>query len=327
LTPGDRGARGHLPPVLKELEANETNVVLVANGREDLSGLVASEPIDAGGEGLEGRVWRELRRTACVGVAAGGETPPRAVGEVAQRLGLRKLVWLDPAGGLERQGGRDSFLDLEQLERTLRGGLPDEPPRRRQLLAEIERLLHAGLPAVNLCTAAGLADELFTDAGSGTLFTRQRYVEVRRLGLDDYDAADDLVARGVSEGYLAPRDEAALDRIFSNGFGAFVEGRHLAGIGALLPYPAARAGEIASLYTLTRFLGEGVGSHLVAGLCEEARARELGFVFACTQTERVARFFERHSFDRVALSAVPDEKWVDYDPRRRPHVMCLRRDL
>jgi N-acetylglutamate synthase-like GNAT family acetyltransferase len=70
-----------------------------------------------------------------------------------------------------------------------------------------------------------------------------------------------------------------------------------------------------------------VGAHLVAHLCDEARARGLGFVFACTQTERVARFFERCSFDRVASSAVPEEKWVDYDPRRRPHVICLRRDL
>jgi N-acetylglutamate synthase-like GNAT family acetyltransferase len=237
---------------------------------------------------------------------------------------VSKLVWLDPAGGLERQGARRSFVDLGELEDSLRAGLAGEPDRRLRLLEEIERLLQAGLPAVNLCAAAGLADELFTYAGSGTLFTRERYVEVRHLGIDDYDAADDLVARGVSEGYLAPRDEAALDRIFANGFGAFVEGRHLAGIGALLPYQSARAGEIASLYTLTRFLGEGVGGHLVAGLGEEARARGLQFVFACTQTERVAGFFERHDFRRVSESEVPAEKWLGYDPRRRPHVVCLR---
>ena len=258
LPAGDPEARGCLPPVLKELESNGTDVVLIAFDRADLAGSVASDPIAADGEGLEGRVWRDLRRDPCVGVTVGSDgEPARAVGEVVRRLGVSKLVWLDPAGGLERQGARHSFVDLGELEVSLRAGLAGEPDRRVRLLEEIERVLQAGLPAVNLCAAAGLADELFTYAGSGTLFTRERYVEVRHLGIDDYDAADDLVARGVSEGYLAPRDEAALDRIFANGFGACVAGRHLAGIGALLPYPSARAGEIASLYTLTRFLGEG----------------------------------------------------------------------
>jgi len=325
---GDPDARGHLPPVLKELESNETDVVLIAREGAELSGLVASEPIAARGEGLEGRVWRELCRASSVGVVTGSEgDPAREVGEIALRLGVSKLVWLDAAGGLVRGGARDSFLDLEQLETWLRAGLPGASDARRRMLEEIERVLHAGLPAVNVCTAAGLADELFTYAGSGTLFTRERYVDVRKLGIDDYDAADDLVARGVAEGYLAPRDEAGLDRIFSNGFGAFVEGRHLAGIGALIPYPRARAAEIASLYTLTRFLGEGVGRHLVSHLCGDAQAQQLSFVFACTQTERVARFFERQGFTRVDAAEIPEEKWIGYDPRRRPHVICLRRDL
>jgi N-acetylglutamate synthase-like GNAT family acetyltransferase len=328
LPDGERDVRGDLLPVLKELEANETDVVLVATGDAELSGLVASQPIPARGEGLEGRVWRELRTAACAGVVTGsGGDHARQIGEIALRLGIGKLVWLDPAGGVRREGLRDSFVDLEQLEAWLRAGVPGEPPARRRLLQEIERVLRAGLPAVNVCTAQGLSDELFTYAGSGTLFTRERYVAVRKLGIDDYDAADDLVARGVSEGYLAPRDEGALDRIFSNGFGAFVEGRHLAGIGALLPYTRARAAEIASLYTLTRFLGEGVGGHLVAHLCQEARDRELGFVFACTHTERVAGFFERLGFDRVAQSDIPDEKWRHYEPERRPSAICLRRAL
>lgn len=325
---GDPEAAGHLQPVLKELEANETGVVLIAREPAGLAGLVAAEPIDGAGDELEGRVWRGLRRDARVGVLVGsaGEAT-RAVGDVVCRLGVSKLVWLDPAGGLERDGARHSFLDLEELEASLRTGLPGELASRVRLLQEIERVLHAGLPAVNLCAASGLADELFSYAGSGTLFTRKRYVEVRRLGIDDYDAADDLVARGVAEGYLAPRREAALERIFANGFGAFVEGRHLAGIGALLPYATARAGEIASLYTLTRFLGEGVGGHLVAALCSEAQARDLAFVFACTQTERVAGFFERLGFRRVEETEVPEEKWLRYDPRRRPTVVCLRLDL
>jgi N-acetylglutamate synthase-like GNAT family acetyltransferase len=41
----------------------------------------------------------------------------------------------------------------------------------------------------------------------------------------------------------------------------------------------------------------------------------------------VAGFFERNGFRRVAETEVPEEKWRDYDPRRRPRVRCLRREL
>ena len=114
---------------------------------------------------------------------------------------------------------------------------------RAGLLRELEATLEAGVPSINLCALEGVGEELFSYAGAGTLLTRERYVVVRRLGIDDYDAADDLVARGVAEGYLAPRSAGEIERVLANGFGAFVEGRHLAGIGALIVHPAARAGE------------------------------------------------------------------------------------
>jgi N-acetylglutamate synthase-like GNAT family acetyltransferase len=196
-----------------------------------------------------------------------------------------------------------------------------------ELLRETEKALDAGLHAVNLCSAAGLEDELFTYAGSGTLFSLDRYVEVRRLGIDDYDAADDLIGRGVDEGYLAPRSPEEIERVLANGFGAFVEGHHLAGIGALLRWSDEPVGEIVSLYTLTRFLGEGIGAHLVDAAC--ARAAELGCdaVVAVTTSDRVAGFFERNDFERVSDAEIPAEKWQDYDPTRRARTLCLRRPL
>jgi GNAT superfamily N-acetyltransferase len=142
-------------------------------------------------------------------------------------------------------------------------------------LREIDAALRGGVDAVNLCTAAGLDEELFSYAGSGTLFTETRYVDVRPLGIDDFPAASDLFARGVAEGFLALRSEPEVDRVLANGYGAFVERSHLAGIGALVPHPESGTGEIASLYTLTRFLGEGIGGHIVSALCQVARERGL----------------------------------------------------
>jgi amino-acid N-acetyltransferase len=150
---------------------------------------------------------------------------------------------------------------------------------------------------------------------------------VRALGVDDFDAAHDLLRRGVEEGYLAPRDEAEVDALLASGFGAFVEGRDLAGIGSLLPSLDGKGAEIAGLYTLTRFLGEGVGFSLVAHALAEAEARALSYVFACTVSERVGAFFERNGFRAVAPDALPAEKWRDYDPERRARVHCYRHEV
>ena len=217
-------------------------------------------------------------------------------------------------------------------ERALHGALLADPRRlsttsRLRLWREVADMLDAGLPAINVCAPDGLADELFSYAGSGTLFTRERYVTVRPLGVDDFDAAHDLLRRGVEEGFLAPRDEAEVDALLAAGFGAFVEGRDLAGIGALLPSLDGKGAEIAGLYTLTRFLGEGVGFSLVAHAVAEARTRGLAYVFACTISEPVGAFFERNQFRPVHPGELPADKWAGYDPERRARVRCYRREL
>jgi amino-acid N-acetyltransferase len=308
-----------LAAVIAELARNATRAIVVSSDAAGLEKLVGRPPLPAEAPGLPGTIWRALAEHPAAGVLVPpGELLP-AARRLALGLGLTKLVYLDPAGGLVRPDGkRLSFVDLAEL----RAGPPDP---RSELLAEIRALLEAGFPAVNVCSQAGLADELFTYTGSGTLFTRERYVAVRRLGLDDFDAAADLIARGVEEGYLAPRTAADVDAVLASGFGAFVEGVHLAGIGALLVHPASRSGEIASLYTLTRFLGEGVGTHLVAFALDEARRSGMERIFACTTSERVGAFFERQGFARVAPDALPAEKWAGYDPERRARVLCFTR--
>jgi amino-acid N-acetyltransferase len=325
----DLGQPDLLAAIVKELEANATRVVLLSDAEECLASLAGAPPVPSGSARLEGAVWRALQARACCGVVIeAGDGFPGRCREVVTRLALSKWIWLDAAGGLERSdGGRRSFVGLEELQRELAGGLGPGDEPRRPVLTEIEVALRQGLPAVNVCSLAGLEEELFTYSGSGTLFTRERYIAVRRLGLDDYAAAAHLIERGVAEGYLAPRSAEAVEQVLASSLGAFVEGTHLAGIGALVEHSVASAAEIASLYTLTRFVGEGVGSHLVTAASERARDRGFAYVFACTTSERVVAFFERNGFRRVTHDEVPTEKWADYDAERRARVVCLRCDL
>jgi len=317
-----------LAEVIDELARNETSVVLLSTERSALEPLVGGHVLSMATPRLEGTVWRQLRESFRLGlVVAGSLAFAPACREATVRLGISKLVWLDRDGGIMRPNGeRVSFVHLQELRELLAAGAPRNE-RRAALLREVEAMLVAGVPAVNVCTCEGLSDELFSYAGSGTLFTDERYVVVRKLGLDDFDAANDLIARGTAEGYLAPRTVEQLDAVLASGFGAFVENYHLAGIGSLLVDEGAGCAEVASLYTLTRFLGEGVGGHLVEHALTLARQRGLNFVYACTTSEGVGRFFQHHGFRTAQPDEVPKEKWRGYDPERRSRVRCYRLDL
>ena len=82
-------------------------------------------------------------------------------------------------------------------------------------------------------------------------------------------------------------------------------------------------GEVVSLYTVTRFVGEGVGAHLLRFAADRARRAGLEAVFACTTSTTVEKFFLRHGFSVVEAGALPASKWRDYPDTRRSQLRCL----
>jgi N-acetylglutamate synthase-like GNAT family acetyltransferase len=285
------------------------------------------------GDGLRAELWGALRHERlCILRAEGAEQVfPGSVAALATVLRVPKLVLLDAGGGLVvAPPARLSFVDASVLETILRqgeaewSGLGD----RRALLVAVRDALDGGVEAVNVCTPEGIAEELFTYEGSGTLFTRGDYCHVGPLGLDDFAQAERLLERGQREGVLKLRSADELAELLGVGFGATID-RHLAGVAGLLtaPYVAERAAEIVGLYTITRFKGEGIGERLVQRLLAEGTRRGLDYVFACAVDERAMQFFARLGFERVGAAAVPAAKWVGYDARRRARVAVFKRRL
>ncbi len=119
----------------------------------------------------------------------------------------------------------------------------------------------------------GLARELYTYEGSGTLFTLEDYCRIERLGIDDFEEVERLIARGQREGYLKPRSPIEVARILLNGFGAEIGSHHFAGVCGLetAAFAPDRVGEIVGLYTITRFKGEGVGGRLLERVARGGR--------------------------------------------------------
>jgi N-acetylglutamate synthase-like GNAT family acetyltransferase len=326
-----------LASVIDELVNNESQVVLLSPQDAMLAIAGGGPPVDLDEENAGPRLWRRLRENGSAGMRISADRFEADCERAVLMLRLSKLVWIQSTPPIERieGSGRISVVDLAHLEPLLapEGGAAASDlalrvmPGRRSVLETIRRMIEGGVSAVNVCAAPDLALELFTYAGAGIFFTRNRYAEVRRLAIDDYDPAHDLIARGEADGFLVPRGPEARDAILAHGVGVFIEGQYLAGVGALLPYEQDRAMEVASLFALTRYIGEGAGGHIVRYAIDHARQQGLRYVFGCTTSERVKAFFENHGFRNVGPDEVPKQKWDDYDPERRARLHCLRFDL
>ena len=342
-----------LASVIDELVNNESQVVVLSPQDEMLAIAGGGPPVELDEENAGPRLWRKLRENGSAGMRVSREQFETDCERAVLMLRLSKLVWIQSTPPVERlEGpGRISVVDLAHLEPLLApipsselmtDASPDAAigatqmpengalrvmPGRRSLLETIRRMIEGGVSAVNVCAAPDLALELFTYAGAGIFFTRNRYAEVRRLAIDDYDPAHDLIARGEADGFLVPRGPDARDAVLAHGVGVFIEGQYLAGVGALLPYEQDGALEVASLFALTRYIGEGAGGHIVRYAIDHARQQGLRYVFGCTTSDRVKTFFENHGFRSVRPDEVPKQKWDDYDPERRAQLHCLRCDL
>jgi N-acetylglutamate synthase-like GNAT family acetyltransferase len=280
-------------------------------------------------------IWHGLRDGSIVVAAAATDDPIDLVvfaQEMASRLRVFKLVMLDRAGGLtDSDDETDSFVDLRQVRRAL---AREKAPLRRALIRAARRAVEDGVASVNLTTPRQVYEELFSFVGTGTLFTEQRYANVQQISIDDFEEVEALIVRGQNEGFLLPRSAAEIANLLPSCFGYRVGDEHLAGVCALLtePYRRERAGEITGLYTLTRFLGEGVASELIKEVIAEAQARRLAYVFACTSEERAARFFGhlrigKLKFRRVGPKSVAPPKWRGYEKSRIARLSIFRCDF
>jgi len=282
------------------------------------------------------RLWDIMRATPFFLGLCDAETPECLAGfagRLGARLRVHKLVIADPAGGIQSAGAERplSFMDEAMTAQLLTAGEAESAGlgARRALLEAVRTGLVEGVSSINVCTLNGIARELFTYEGSGTLFTREDYCKVERLSLDDFHEVEKVLERGQREGYLKTRTPAEIAPILFSGYGATIGQHHLAGVCSLQTerYESERAGEIVGLYTITRFKGEGVGVKLIACMKAVGRERKLAFLFACTTQERVGQFFERQGFREIPQAEAPPAKWIGYDEARRREVAVYRFDL
>jgi len=333
---------------LRELRRNQTRCIVMASTRalptlmRRMGHLVVPKPPLRfnPAEGIRTRpyppdsaisaIWHGLRPGSIV--AAGVETQEPSgvvvfIQQLASRLRVFKLLLLDQAGGLvDAAGNRHSFVQIGRV-RPMLSDL--KSPLRRAVVRAARRAVEDGVASVSLVPPGEVYQELFSFAGSGTIFTESGYGCVRQISIDDFEEVEALIIRAQNEGFLLSRSEDEIARLLPSCFGYRIGDEHLAGIVSLLtePYRHERAGEITALYTLTRFQGEGVAAELINQVLTEASARRLRYVFACTSEERAAYLFEQLKFRRIGTHEVSPAKWRGYDKNRVALLSIFRYDL
>jgi len=333
---------------LRELRRNQTRMIVVVSPTalpklmRRLGRLAPKEPppVFNPSHGLRSRpyppdstvaeIWERLRAGSIVVVSMSRDDADDLTvfaRELASRLRVFKLLFLDRNDGLtDRNGERLPFVEEKRIPRILR---TIRSKARRAIVRAADLALKDGVGSVNVVAPRDVYEELFSFIGAGTLFTEMQYGWVRPVSIDDFEEVEALIERGQDEGFLLYRNAEQIADILPSCFGYRIGDEHLAGICSLLtePYRAERVGEITAMYTLTRFQGEGVAGELVKEVLEEARARRLKYVFACTSEERAARFFSRLKFRRVTAKDVPRSKWRGYDRGRIGRLSIFRLNL
>ncbi len=132
-------------------------------------------------------------------------------------------------------------------------------------------------------------------------------VLVRPARPADMLQVEPLINHFAEQGLMLPKTREQLVRHFREFVVAIGEGGALLGCGALRVYSGQLA-EISSLAVDESAQGLGVGRKLITQLEEEARALEIGTVFALTLQEI---FFHRLGYRTVPKEMFPPKVWAD----------------
>ncbi len=241
---------------------------------------------------------------------AGRQVLESVVIELLVALGCEKVFFPSEESGLYIDGVFKSYPPVEKVRSALDSGATFNLPveRVRFLVEQQER---HGIDLVLVRARRGaIFEEVFTHAGSGTLFT-QEYPNILRAANDsDVRQIMAIMQPYVAEGALRPvTEEELLGSIRS--FMVYSVNGQIVCAAALKPY--GDSCELAKLCTLPRFQARGRARALVLALVDEARRQGKSSIFALTVQPYVGEFFERLGFVPVEREALPDDWKRGYD--------------
>jgi len=251
---------------------------------------------------------------------------------VATSLGAQKLFFITSAGGYEAgsfkvpetvpvaPGGRLANFSLPDLDEFFAAN----PGREGDLeiLQRARRACAGGVERVHILDGRSegvILQETFSNLGSGTMVYSNRYGGIRPMTPSDVSDVLRIMQPFVARGVLLPRTEAQLEEALAE-FIVFEVDGSVHACAALHEFPDGMA-EIAGIAVEDHYVHLGVGPKMVDYLCDRARKKGLGTVFALTT--QTADWFQKLGFEEADPSALPEKKRLAYNLQRKSKVFMM----
>ncbi len=252
---------------------------------------------------------------------------------VATSLGAEKLFFITSRGGYSAgsyvvpetvpvdPSGRLANFSLSDLDEFFAAN----PGREADLeiLQRARRACNGGVERVHILDGRSegvILQETFSNLGSGTMVYSNRYGGIRPMTANDISDVLHIMQPFVARGILIPRTETQLEEALAE-FIVFEVDDSVRACAALHEFPDGMA-EIAGIAVEEHYVHLGVGPKLVDYLCERARKKGIGTVFALTT--QTADWFQKLGFEEADPSVLPEKKRLAYDLQRKSKVFVKR---
>jgi len=237
----------------------------------------------------------------------------RNVMHCAVALGARKVFFPGPVAALEINQRVRSYPSQAEIQAALEGKESANVSQQRlQFIAE-QQQLHLVDMVIVAAQRGDIYREVFTHAGSGTLFTRAYPNILRPAGEKDVRDIMAIMQPYVEEGSIKPVSEEALLASIRS-FTVYSVNDQIVAAATLIQYGDCY--ELGKLCTLPRYQARGRARDLVRALLERAQEEGKAGVFALTVQDYVGDFFVRMGFQPVARESLPEAWRQGYDLSR-----------
>ena len=236
-----------------------------------------------------------------------------AVVQCAVDLGARKIFFPGEDAGLVISGKFRAYPSVQEVKKALAEEAEISIPRERLEFLLAQQELHNIDVVVVEARRGSIYEEVFTHAGSGTLFTCEYPNVLRNANESDVRDIMAIMQPYINDGSLKALSEEELLSMV-RGFFVYSVNDQIIAAATLVDY--GDCCEISKLCTLPRFQARGRARALVRALIDQARERGKVYVFALTVNAYVGDFFEKLGFKLIEREALPDKWRMGYDMSR-----------
>lgn len=258
-----------------------------------------------------------------IGYSLTGEAFKLNLEEVASNIAIsinaEKLIYIvNECGAIDAKNQHIQTLTINEISKLLQNVTQTEDIARA--LPQAQLAIAGGVNRVHLLSDqedGALLSELFTRRGTGTMITREPFVQIRAANLEDIAAIISLIKPLEENGILINRSLENLE-MHIHEYSLLVHDTQIYGCVAMHILEDTQMAELACLAVVPDRQDLGLGEQLLQHVLTLAKKQNIKKLFALTtQTEH---WFLERGFDLADLTELPIRRQKLYNYQRRSKI-------